>query len=315
MSDLESIVFIHTHYPWVYALFVFILGACVGSFLNVCIYRLPARQSLLAPPSHNAQGDPIAWYDNIPLVSWFVLRGRDRKTGEPFTFRYVVVELLTAVLFLGCWLWLPWEQAVVGWVFCALLVVASFIDLDTMTLPDVLTVGGALLGVFLSCVFPMLHLENAQMGDFFDVVRAGGVSMFGVLIGSAVVLWILILGELILKKPAMGEGDIFLLGCIGAFCGWQGAVFALFGGSVIGVCVLIPLMFIERVFKIRILHAAAMDRSGGQDETVQAGVGSAVPFGPWLACGAVVYYLIGNVYFDPYLNRLIALWSEGAAHL
>src|SRR4249920_385339 len=92
---------------WFFSLWVTVMGACVGSFLNVCIYRIPKEESVVSPRSHCGCGQPIAWRDNIPVLSWFLLRGRARCCGRPFSFRYPAIELLTAVLFVACWMVFP----------------------------------------------------------------------------------------------------------------------------------------------------------------------------------------------------------------
>ena len=106
-------------FPWFLPLVAFVLGACVGSFLNVCIHRIPAGQSVVRPGSHCACGAPIRWYDNIPILSWFFLRGRARCCGRRFSFRYPLVEALTAALSLACWLLFPPAKALGGALFGA----------------------------------------------------------------------------------------------------------------------------------------------------------------------------------------------------
>ena len=151
-------------FPWFYPLFAAAVGACVGSFLNVCIYRIPKNESVVSPPSHCGCGKPIAWHDNIPVLSWLLLRGRARCCGRPFSFRYPAIELLTALLFLACWLLFPAGKAVAGAVLCSIVICALFIDLDHMIIPDVFTVGGAAVGLMLSLLLPSLH---GQSHEFF----------------------------------------------------------------------------------------------------------------------------------------------------
>ncbi len=318
MTNWETFIFIQKNYPWFFQALVFVFGACMGSFFNVCIYRIPKKESIMRPPSHNARGDALAWFDNIPLVSWCILRGRDRTTGERFSVRYLIVEWLTALLFLTCWIMLPWQQAFAGFVLISLLVPAAFIDLDHMILPDFFTVGGAVIGFVVSVSLPELHVKNGVFGFFPDMVRSGAVSMLGILLGSAIVLWILVLGEWLLKKPVMGEGDIFFAGCIGAFCGWQGALFCVFGGSLIGMCILLPLMLMERLFKVRLMKTETAESlknesdESGDKADVPIGIGVAVPFGPWMALGALVYFLGTRDFVDSYLNTIVTLFfSDG----
>jgi leader peptidase (prepilin peptidase)/N-methyltransferase len=211
MSDLPQFA---AAFPWFFPAVAGVFGAMVGSFLNVCIYRIPAGQSIVTPGSHCACGKPIAWYDNIPVLSWFILRGKARCCGRPYSFRYAFVELLTAALFLACWLLFPPAKAVCGMVFVSVLVAATFIDLDHMVIPDVFTIGAGLLGVLLSFILPALH---GQHGGIFvvDSLRSGTAAMQGLLIGSGLVLWIALLAEMALKKEAMGFGDVKFVGMIG----------------------------------------------------------------------------------------------------
>src|SRR5258708_32261409 len=134
--------------PWFFPLIAVLVGACIGSFLNVCIYRIPKGESVVHPGSHCGCGQPIAWYDNIPVLSWLILRGRARCCGRPFSFRYPAIEFLTAALFLACWLLFPPGKAVAGAVLCSIVLCAHFIDHDHMIIPDALTIGGGAAGGF-----------------------------------------------------------------------------------------------------------------------------------------------------------------------
>jgi len=265
---LTSFFEILNHHPIFCAVFVTFLGASVGSFLNVVIYRIPAETSIVTPGSHCACGTSIAWYDNVPVLSWLFLRGRARCCGSPFSFRYPFVELLTAGLFLACWLHFPPVVAVVGWVFLSCLVCASFIDFDHMIIPDAFTLGLGVVGVILSVLVPALH---SQTDDFFLLAgfRAAIISLQGLLIGSGLVLWIAMLAEIIFKKEAIGFNSVKFVGAIGAFTGWEGAVIAFFGGAVIGTLWIRLGWFIPK--KVR--------------------DSSMVPFGPMLAIAGTIYFL------------------------
>jgi len=222
--------------PWFFPVVAAVFGALIGSFLNVVIYRVPAGKSIVRPGSHCACGQPIAWYDNIPILSWFILRGRARCCGRPYSFRYPFIEFLTAALFLACWFRfaeISPGKAVCGMLFVSILICATFIDLDHMIIPDVFTIWFGLIGVALSVAVPALH--GQMTGDFsVDSVQSLIVSTKGLFIGSALVLWIAFLAEHILRKEAMGFGDVKFVGMIGAFCGWQGAVCSIFGGAMVG---------------------------------------------------------------------------------
>ena len=273
----------------------------VGSFLNVCIYRIPAGQSIVTPGSHCACGKPIAWYDNLPVLSWFILRGRARCCGRPYSFRYAFVELLTAALFLACWLLFPPAKAVCGMVFVSVLVAATFIDLDHMVIPDVFTLGAGLLGVLLSFILPALHGQHGGI-LVVDSLRSGTAAMQGLLVGSGLVLWIALLAELALKKEAMGFGDVKFVGMIGAFCGWQGAVFSVFGGAVVGTVWFVLALLWQKVSGKA--SAAAPPSETPEGEPAPLGFGMHVPFGPMLAIAGLLYFLVCHRWVAGYFASL-----------
>ncbi len=291
--------------PWLYPLFAALTGACVGSFLNVCIYRIPKNESVVSPPSHCGCGKPIAWYDNIPVLSWLLLRGRARCCGRPFSFRYPAIELLTALLFLTCWLLFPAGKAVAGAVLCAIMICAFFIDRDGMIIPDVFTVGGAAAGVLLSLLLPSLH---GQHHDLFAVasLRSGRDALLGLCVGSAVVLWIALWAEAILKKEAMGFGDVKFLGALGAFVGWKGAMFGMFGGAMLGCVWFIAAMSWQ---KITGRSSQAILKSETPDgQPAELGLGVHVPFGPMLGVAALIYFFGAHHWVDAYFAELSALF-------
>ena len=217
---------------------VLVMGACIGSFLNVVIYRMPAGQSVVTPRSHCRCGKPIAWYDNIPILSWFILRGRCRHCGERFSIRYALIEAGTALLFLGLWHAGDWPVGAVWIIFASMMIPAAFIDLDTMEIPDTFSIGGFIVGMILSIVVPSIHGIDGSGFFMLDGLEGAIAGLQGAFIGSGLILWVALVAETILRKEAMGFGDVKLMGAIGAFCGWQGAVFAFFGGAVIG-CILL----------------------------------------------------------------------------
>lgn len=180
----------------------FIFGSMVGSFLNVCIHRMPLGQSIVSPPSHCPHCRySIPWFLNIPLVTWLYLGGKCRNCGAPIAIRYFLVELLTAVTFLGCWLmfghqsaWLALAYAV----FLAGLIVATFIDFEHFIIPDEITIGGAAAGFFCSFFIPALHDQVAVTGAMKQ-------SLLGIVAGAGLVYGILRLGKLVFgrKKVAL----------------------------------------------------------------------------------------------------------------
>ena len=236
---------------------IFLFGICIGSFLNVCIYRMGREESIVQPASHcpNCQ-KPILWQDNIPLLSYILLRGKCRSCGKKISFRYFSIELLTGLLFLA--LYHRFGATPVTLIYCALtagLIVATFVDIDFQIIPDEISVGGIVLGIILSVLFPAIHGRLNHLLGFRD-------ALLGILVGGGV-LWILgCIGDFIFKKESMGGGDIKLLAMIGAFLGWKIALLSLPLASLVGAVVGV-------IIKVR---------------TKQ----SVIAFGPYLALGALV---------------------------
>jgi leader peptidase (prepilin peptidase)/N-methyltransferase len=245
----------------------------------------------------------IAGYDNIPVLSWFILRGKCRACGSRFSSRYPMVELLTAVLFVGAWLRFEPLTAGVICIFIAMMLAAAFIDLDTMEIPDRFSLGGFILGIVFSLLIPALHGFG---GDFFmaDSLRSLMVSLQGAFIGSGLILWIALVAELVLRKEAMGFGDVKLMGAIGAFCGWQGAVFALFGGALLGLMVILPVLFANQKLSKNSQQAEKPEAVENSEEKEEIETGLRIPFGPSLVAGAIVYLLISKDYVDAYFLEI-----------
>jgi len=231
----------------------FILGAVWGSFLNVCIYRLPCGKSIVLPGSHcTTCGSAIHWYDNIPVVSYFVLRGHCRACGAHFSMRYAAIELLTAALFVGVWWRYPMSPAVLAhWVVLCLLIVATFTDIDHFIIPDGITLGGL---VFAVAVAPLLGHSGFVARDL-NLIREsiGGQwlqsalsalrderlellvwSAFSAAFAWALLTGIAVFGRFLFHKEAMGGGDVKLFAFIGAYFGVTGTVGILFLSAVIG---------------------------------------------------------------------------------
>jgi leader peptidase (prepilin peptidase)/N-methyltransferase len=279
-------------WPWFLPSAAFVLGACVGSFLNVVISRLPAGKSVVSPGSHCECGAPIPWRHKVPILSWLLLGGRARCCGRRISARHLLVEVLTALAFLACWLVFPPAKAACGMVFLGALLASTFIDLEHMVIPDVLTLGLGVTGVALSFLVPALHDQRGGLYAL-DSILSGGAGIIGLLIGSGLVLWIALLAEAVLKKEAMGFGDVKFAGAIGAFTGWPGAVFAVFGGAVVG-CVWIVLA---------LLWKRLAGRGPGS-----LGLGARVPFGPMLAVAAAIYFLGGDTWVAAYIDRLAVMF-------
>ena len=310
---MSSLAEINQVFPYFFPTVVFLFGACVGSFLNVCIYRIPAGKSIVSPPSHCACGKPIAWYDNIPILGWFLLRGRARCCGRRISFRYPLVEILTAAVF--CRMFAAYEPAVAfaGMLFAALMIFCAFVDIDTMTLPDFATVGGTTAGVALSVLIPQLHSAEIEGAPFFASAVASATSaVCGIAVGSGLLYWVRLGGEVVFRREAMGEGDVILIGAIGAFCGWQGALFAIFAGSHIGAVVMLPLCAIKILFsKKSELRKSGKGKkrsenkeSGGNEDGGEEFAPDAIPYGPWLALGGLLYYMFFSDWVCAYLDAV-----------
>lgn len=251
-----------------FAIFAFILGAVVGSFLNVCIYRLPKQESVVFPPSHCGNCDyVIRWYDNIPILSWLFLRGSCRRCGARISLQYPLVELLNGLLSLALFLRFgPTWFFLILFIFCSALVVVTFIDLEHQIIPDVITLPGIVIGFALSFFIPNFGWLQSLIG-----ILAGGGSLFLVAYGY----------HLLTGRDGMGGGDIKLLAMFGAFFGWKAVLFIIFAASLIGSIVGITVMLVQR-----------------KDSTL------AIPFGPYLAGAAVVYIFYGSRVVHWYLNML-----------
>ena len=303
----ETFEFINEDLPWFFASLAAIFGAVTGSFLNVCIYRIPVGRSIIFPGSSCACGRPIPFYHNIPIFTWIILRGKANCCKETFSIRYPAIELLTAILFFWVWTIYSPVVAIIGMLFVAFLICATFIDLDHMIIPDRFSIGGMVIGVILSFIFPSLHGLGGL--PLVSNIHSGMTAIIGALIGAGLVYWIAVLGEIIFRKPAMGEGDVKFVGFIGAFCGWQGAVFSMFGGALMGTVVLLPILLIGRLFsrnksaKKKTEEENLPKVDGSEEEDVP--FGTHVPFGPMLAVAGLIYFLGFHLYVDAYFTDFV----------
>jgi leader peptidase (prepilin peptidase)/N-methyltransferase len=357
-------------YRILFSIFAFVLGAAVGSFLNVCVYRLPRELSVNRPRRSfcpNCKKE-IPWSQNLPLVSWLALRGRCANCGSKIAFRYLGVELVTALLFLAVWRVFPWQIAIAYWVFVSVLIVATFVDLEHFIIPDQVTIGGTAAGIVACFLVPELMDADSRLAAtirsllaaalgyviLWIVLEAGKIA-FGkkriqldaptpfqwirrgddadFIVGGEQSLWseyfarekdrLLLhcdeakidhreLGEVILEfhynrvtggaeeilldhvdqisgvaraleipREAMGRGDLKFLAAIGAFTGWRGVLFSIFAGSVLGSLVgLLTLLLGKRVWSGKL------------------------PFGPYLAVGAVIWIFFGDAFVRSYISLL-----------
>ncbi len=357
-------------YRSLFSAFAFVLGAAFGSFLNVCIYRLPRDLSVNQPRRSFCPGckKPIPGHQNLPLISWLLLRGRCANCGGKIAFRYFLVELLTALLFLVIWQSFSWQIAVAYWIFISLVIIATFVDFEHFIIPDQITIGGMVVGLIASFAVPELMNTDSRIAAAVRSLLAAGLGYLILLVvleagkvafgkkrirldaptlftwtrqgddadfvvGSERSLWsdyfarkkdrlslhcdeakidnhsygstvlhfhydrvavesdVLtldqvaqisgIVRELQIPREAMGRGDLKFLAAIGAFLGWRAVLFSVFAGSLLGSLIgLITLLVGKRVWSAKL------------------------PFGPYLAFGAVTWMFFGDAFVRWYLAFL-----------
>lgn len=255
-----------------FAFVTFVLGLCLGSFLNVCIYRIPAEISLSHPPSTCPKCKTrIKWYDNVPVFGWLALGGKCRNCKLPISVGYPVIELTTGLFFMTLYLIYPvFSDGVLDW--CAPvymlavfgLLLGTFIDIAEMWLPNRVTIGGMVVFPILSALVPALHGAADWQGGLVS-------SLIGLAVGFGLFWAIGALGKMAFKKDAMGFGDVKLMGGLGALLGWQAVLYILFfsalAGSVIGMALI------------------AMNKKE---------LSSQIPYGPYLALAAFSWMLGGH---------------------
>lgn len=214
--------------PLIYV-FTFLFGAIVGSFLNVCIYRMPRGESIVFPASHCPNCNrPLPWYCNIPFVSYIALGGRCKFCKCRINFRYFIVEAVMAtVLSLLLWRVGIRPELLIYSVFFAVLIIISFIDIEHWIIPDELTIPGIIAGFVISGLYPALQLQGSRIVALRD-------SFLGIAFGFTSLYLLGVLGKMYFKKEAMGGGDVVLLMFIGAVLGWKLTVAAFFMSSVLG---------------------------------------------------------------------------------
>ena len=246
-----------------YKVIVFIFGSIVGSFLNVCIYRLPKGRSIIFPGSHCPNcAAKIHWYDNVPILSYLVLRGKARCCKAKISFRYFIVEVLTAAMFLI--LFIAFGISTKFFAYCVLisgLIIATFVDFEIQEIPDEISIGGLIVGLILSAAFPQILNEGTRWHSFIN-------SFLGALAGGGTIYAMGLLGEFIFKKEAMGGGDVKLLAMIGSFLGWKLTLLTFFIAPAFGAVVGIILKIKE-----------------GRD---------IIPYGPYLSLAAIVSIFWGE---------------------
>lgn len=291
--------------------FVVLFGACIGSFLSVCIYRIPRDESIVRPRSHCPScGKLIPWYFNIPVLSWLMLGGKCHYCKSRISPRYLILEVFTALLFTVVWLqvfagltipedlgraWLThgndllappcWRYGLtpllhpallpVYWLVLWGLILGTFVDLEHYILPDRVTIGGMVAGVMLSPLVPELHFTASWSTALLR-------SVLGLAFGFGLLWLVSWLGELAFKKEAMGFGDVKLMGAIGAFFGWKAVLFVLLSASLFGSIVGVGLIVLGK----RQLQGR-------------------IPFGPFLALGTLLWMFWGRAIVSAYMRFLL----------
>lgn len=250
----------------IYPIFASVFGMVVGSFLNVCICRMPKNESIVSPPSHCPLCSyQIRWYDNIPLVSYLLLQGKCRGCGAHISIQYPLVELLNGLLTLFLFLRFgPTLSFAVLFLFCSALVVITFIDIEHQIIPDEISLSGIVAGFVLS-----FFLEGHNWLN----------SLIGILLGGGSLLSVAYVYHRLTGKDGMGGGDIKLLAMMGAFLGWKAVPFIVFSSSLVGSVIGVSIMLFQK-----------------KDSKL------AIPFGPYLAFGAVLYIFYGEPLISWYLN-------------
>ncbi len=281
---------------------LFVVGLIFGSFLNVCISRIPRDESVVSPPSHCPRcGAGIRWYDNIPLLSWILLRGRCRACGQRISLRYPAVELLTGVLFAGCYAafgptWLTFKFCVFGFLLIGLI----FMDAETGLLPREFTYSGIVLGLALSFAAYtdyygtafLLHVfarsvPGAPMISFVDAV-------VGALVGAGFFYLAWAVYYLVRKQHGLGFGDIALMGMSGAFLGLK---------LVVLVIVLAPISAIFYVVFLLLREAFSSHVSGEASAmAAQPFLGREIPFGVFLGACSMFVIFAGEALWTWYLG-------------
>jgi leader peptidase (prepilin peptidase)/N-methyltransferase len=284
----------------------FILGTTVGSFCNVCIGRWPAGESVIKPRSRCPKClAAIAWYDNIPLISWLTLGAKCRHCGKPISMQYPIVEGLTGLLFLLVyWRFGPAPAAPIYMLFCAAMVIVTFQDFADWTIPNEITLPGIPIGIVLALAgMAWGHSSGLRVTDVFDALA-------GAALGGGILLALDRITVLLLKKPGMGFGDVKLLAMIGAFMGWRGALGTLVIASMVGSLVGLGMIL---YFKVRgqektsgaepESESSAEEKPASSEEEITL-EGHYLPFGPYLAMGAIIYMLIGPEIIQRYFSLL-----------
>ena len=272
--------------------FSFWLGACIASFLNVVIWRVPRGESIVSPPSHCPKCNaPIKWYQNIPILSWLALRGKCANCRAPISPRYILIEALGGLLFLAVFVkfissdahWpVPLVQVLVLWIWISLMIVGSMIDFDHKLLPDFVTVGGMVLGLTF-WLFRSLSFKNFSFDFCLKMFLPFFFSLAGLAFGFGLLWLIRWLGSKAFKREAMGMGDVFLMGAVGALFGPVAVLVTLILSSVFGSVVGIGMIALSKT---------------------KFGKFVEIPYGPYICLGCLAWMFYGPELVSLYINLL-----------
>ncbi|HOE95890.1 MAG TPA: prepilin peptidase [Candidatus Sumerlaeota bacterium] len=329
--ELPPTNFLDPYFFTVHVVMLFMLGACFGSFFNVCIYRIPMNVPLSLPPSHCYRcGRFIRWYDNIPLISYWVLGGKCRHCGASFSIRYFCVELLTALLFLAAFLKLGYTLALLpALVFLSLLIIATFTDIDHWIIPDRVSLGGMAAGLVLAAIPPVAWARGNPLAVHLFPVAEPLAPLANAAVGAAVGyggLWLVgKLGTLLFRKDAMGVGDMKLMAMFGAFLGPEPLLHVLILACLVGTAAGLAGLARARLTRDRVVDPATaplalsgeevdallarMPLDAAEARVVDAAlrkpgvlgpVRHHLPFGPSLAVAAAIVY-----FYFPQLRALL----------
>ena len=298
------------------AVAIFLVGLALGSFLNVCIYRLPRGLSVVRPRSACPKcSAAIPSYDNIPVVSWLVLRGRCRQCKAPISARYPLVELLTGLLFLACFLHFGFSLETLKFcTFSFLLLGLIFTDAEHKLLPDALTLPGIALGLMFSLLVPVDNFASGLLPESLWAPLASPISWrlqslvdsaAGALVGASFLYGVAVAYQRLRGIEGMGMGDVKLMAMIGAFLGTRLTIFTLFlatlVASLVGVGTVI-VVWIKRLRRRVVRHGEAVSeaqrRAWRSAQLVLRGY--QMPFGSYLASMAVVALFFGDAFIRWY---------------
>lgn len=249
------------------AICLFLFGSCIGSFLNVCIDRWVKNQSVIKPRSYcpHCQKN-IPWYLNIPVLTWLLLKGKTRCCDKPIPFRYFLSEISIGLFAVLTFTYAN-SLALPCFVLLCLLWIAFWSDCETMLIPDQVTLGGLLLGLLFSTFYPQMQLSQ----NTFEAIKE---SFIGMCVGAGCLFLVASIAECFVNEEALGLGDMKLLGCIGAFLGTSGCLYALLLGSMLGTLFIVLHGIFIKLFRPK------------------TNINRRMAFGPFLALGAMVYMIL-----------------------